>query len=575
MTNIAHTALPTPVTVAQINGYITAAVHEYTNYKSSAMKSAANAYLVWYHGESVNAEPDMRTWLNEEIAKRNTDIDAHNKSVNNLKERAKLCADNTINEPLSDDHRAELIALHARKPSEWASAKKVRIEVRDGASNFTRIAKFVFRFEKPADASHVSRYAKVLEYIEQHKNDLNGNFTVDSIVDLINGAGGFDAAIDKVRNPEAANDDKVREAILTKIRETVDSTDSGKVEFRTRYQKGGYVYLLGRPDGDHVTLCGELNLNDNESAALLLKLDGNIIGSAERTVDFVARVISLGELVREGRDSNIIDTAGTGKKFKVARTYFIAEAGGKTQMAVSSRYTDASVVVHAIPKGDVEIGAVMPGQAAYYKSKPNLDPIKQFSDPARRPLMSVNQGAATSSMPVLWTIKTALTDAELVEPLEWLSLFGEPHRPVDVSPHFAPDSTIDLSQKHLREIYDSSLRDWGKNKADDQKVNKPLTVTFNGSECTIGHEVYGRKNFSVDVKMNPSVSLQMRPRDLVDLFAKLIELDVSLCTMLIDTNGLLAVSWDDNLGDYTLYMPAVEAKGGLSKACLSYLKVSN
>jgi hypothetical protein len=35
------------------------------------------------------------------------------------------------------------------------------------------------------------------------------------------------------------------------------------------------------------------------------------------------------------------------------------------------------------------------------------------------------------------------------------------------------------------------------------------------------------------------------------------------------------VSWDDNLGDYTLYMPAVEAKGGLSKACLSYLKVSS
>ena len=66
----------------------------------------------------------------------------------------------------------------------------------------------------------------------------------------------------------------------------------------------------------------------------------------------------------------------------------------------------------------------------------------------------------------------------------------------------------------------------------------------------------------------------MRPRDIVDLFSKLIELDVDYCSMSADPTGLLAVSWDDEVGDYIIYLPAVETRGGLNKTCLNYIKVS-
>ena len=390
MSNIAQTALPKPITVLEIGAYIASAVQEYVNYKSSAMKSAAYAYLVSYHAESACAEPAMRAWLDEEIAKRNTEVDGHNKAIEDLKRRAKQCADGTINEPLTADERAELVALNARKASEWAAQKKVKIEGRGGASSFTRIVKFVFRFEKPSDASHVSRYAKVLEYIEQHKNELGGDLSVDAIVGLLTAAGGFEAAIDKVRNPEAANDDNVRAATLTKIKEAVARADDGEeISLKAKYEQNGYVFLVGRPSANGVKVCGELSINDNEANDLLLKLDAAIIGSATPVVEFVARVVSIGDLVREGRESHLIDAAGTGKKFKVSRAYSLTEQGGKTQIVVSARYTDASVVIHAMPKIGVSIGAVEPDQAALLTPGQSADLTSNFRDAGRRLLMTV------------------------------------------------------------------------------------------------------------------------------------------------------------------------------------------
>ena len=64
----------------------------------------------------------------------------------------------------------------------------------------------------------------------------------------------------------------------------------------------------------------------------------------------------------------------------------------------------------------------------------------------------------------------------------------------------------------------------------------------------------------------------MRPRDIVDLFRKLIELNVQDACLHGDADGLLAVSWEDEVGDYCVYIPSVEKRGGLNKTCLGYMK---
>ncbi|MEO0062789.1 MAG: hypothetical protein RLZZ08_1349, partial [Pseudomonadota bacterium] len=110
--------LPTPVTADDINQYKNAAANEYGNAKASAMKSAANAYLVWYHGESEHAMSDMRQWLDGEIEKANAKIQAHNDAVDHLKTRAKLFHKGELNDALSDDEQAELLKMHARTSNE-------------------------------------------------------------------------------------------------------------------------------------------------------------------------------------------------------------------------------------------------------------------------------------------------------------------------------------------------------------------------------------------------------------------------------------------------------------------------
>lgn len=564
--------LPKPATADDLLGYIADAVFEYGNSKTSAMKSAANAYLVWYHGESENAEPDMRKWLNEQVKKRNEKIDEHNAKIESDRRRAKELAEGKINDELAEDEKARLTALQNRKPHEWAQAKQVKIDVREGGSRFTVIVKFVFGFVKPSEASLVSRYAKVLEYIEQNKDKLAGVFTVDAIVELLNDAGGFEAALDKVRNPESDDEDKVRAATLTRIMEAVNAVEGGEeIAFKAKYEQKGYVFLLGRPSANGVKLCGELAINDNEAEALFFKVDEGIIGSAEPAVDFMARTVSIGELVREGRDSNIVDTAVTGKKFKVTRTYSLSELGGKTQMVVSARYTEASVVVHAVPKDNVIIGGVEPEQMALLDAASAAEMTKLFHDPARRLLMSVQTEQGDVDVPVRWNVITHLDGESTVKKFEWKTMFKEAHCPVDKR-HFDPKCSITLGQQQVRELYDTYLRDWGKNKTDDQKVNKALTIMFDGVMLTVGHEVYGQNSITIGGKQGSPVSLEMRPRDIVDLFRKLIDLNVQDACLHGDADGLLAVSWEDEVGDYCVYIPSVEKRGGLNKTCLGYMK---
>ena len=104
-------------------------------------------------------------------------------------------------------------------------------------------------------------------------------------------------------------------------RVTVDRADTGdRLTFKAKHRFESYVFLIGREDGAQITVCGELALNDNEAADLLLKVDQGIIGDGDPLIDFVGRVSDLGELVRADRDSDITeDGTKAGKKLRVAR----------------------------------------------------------------------------------------------------------------------------------------------------------------------------------------------------------------------------------------------------------------
>jgi hypothetical protein len=305
----------------------------------------------------------------------------------------------------------------------------------------------------------------------------------------------------------------------------------------------------------------------------MFKVDAAIIGSADPAVEFISRVVSMGDLVREGREGNVMDTAVTGKKFKVARTFSLTELGGKTQVVVSARYAQASVVIHASPKANVNIGNVEPDQAALLNSEDAAYMAKHFRSAARCLLMTIDASQGDSDIPVRWNVTTALDGKDQNKAIVWSSMYKEAHCPIDKR-KFDPKCSMKLTLEQLRLVYHDCLREWGKNKQDDTKAGKQLTMRFDGITLTVGHVVYGIKSYPVGDKQGSPVSLNIRPRDIVDLFAKLIELNVPFCTLHGDADGMLAISWDDEVGEYTVYQPVVDDRGGLSNSCLWYMKVS-
>ena len=136
-------------------------------------------------------------------------------------------------------------------------------------------------------------------------------------------------------------------------------------------------------------------------------------------------------------------------------------------------------------------------------------------------------------------------------------MFKYAERPADKR-FFDPQCSMTLTHDQLREVYNEQLLEWVETKKDDHKVNKPLTVSFDGVSLTIGHEAFEPKTFQIGDKQGPPVSLDLRPRDVVDLFKKLLELNVKHCAMHGDPDGLLAVSWEDEAGDYIVYTPDVD-----------------
>lgn len=573
MTITQNIFLPTLPTADDLLGLIKTAKKEYTNSKTSAMRSAANAFLVWYHGQSAEAVPAMRSWLDGEIDKANELIKLHNDGIEERRRKAKAYANGKMKETPSAKETAQYVADAALSSTAWAALKQVKIEGRDGASSFTRIVKFVFGFKKPSDASHVSRYAKALEFIELNKGELNGELTVDAIVELLKKVGGFEAAVEKMRGKSSISSDNVRGATLQKIKQVVSGIDTGdEISFSPKHEHDGYVFLVGRTTASGVMVCGELAINDNEEAdALLLKIDGNVIGNPAPTVDFISRVVNIGQLVKVGRDSHLIDTAGTGKKFKVARGYSLLKNGASTHMVVSARYAEASLVVHAYPKSDVSIGSLEQGQCAMLDADTASALVEHFGDPARCHLMSVDVVQGDDNEPVSWAVSTDMGAEIERNNFTWRSMFGQPNLPLNMR-GYDPGCTINLTHDQLRELYDAELSKWATAKADDKEAKKPISVSFDGITLTVGNPAFGNYSLPLMGKQGAHVSLNVRPRDLVDLVKKLLSLEVQNCALSGDNNGMLAISWEDTVGSYLVYIPAVDARGSFDKACIGFIK---
>jgi hypothetical protein len=191
----------------------------YSASKSTAMKAAAHAYVVWLHTSGELATKSLTIWRDEQIAKFNDRAKAENDKIADDKPRAMalkagpLPANDPTNQPAKspedqkkiDDDKARLAERSQWTETDWKNARYVTIDAESKAADPATIVKLVFDFKHSWQASLVSRYASVLNWI--HKRFASVPFVsvkahVKAIVNAINVEGGFESALTNARNPD-------------------------------------------------------------------------------------------------------------------------------------------------------------------------------------------------------------------------------------------------------------------------------------------------------------------------------------------------------------------------------------
>ena len=556
-----------PPDANDLQDFLTQARTELKNSKDSAMKAAAHAYLVWYFCESDFAEGDAKRWLEAEIQKRNNEIDNANAALDALKGRVKAQKAGKLNEELPAEMLKEIGEHHDLDATAWSKRVKGKVEARSDANSFTRIVKFVFGFDHPDDASHVSRYATVLRYISDHQVELGG-LNVEAIVKLLKGAGGFEAVVNKQRGTSKPKPDAKKR--LDRLKDALSKAAVvTQLSHSAKYDRGGIVFLVGRKQGTNVDLLGEVALTEFEADHLLTKIDTDVIGDRDDCVELIAQIFDLGEIVREGKETEITeDGTKAGKKLKEQRVVTVGADDTGAYFLVSARYANASAVIKVRPVDGLDIGSVSPGHYLMLEHLDGRNIANRVEDPMDRLFLEFNVDARD---PLVWSIQDTASETEAAMQYSWLDLIGQAHWPLSVRT-YEPVYRVQMTAQNVAELYDAYLKNWADYSKQPQAVRKPLKVSANGPTFGIGHEAFGAHSVDGQRDNGGLVELNFRPGDLVDLFDKLRRQNAPMFEFQADADGLLSVSWTDHLGKYEVYLPSVDKRGQLETRCVGYLK---
>lgn len=599
MSIIANETLETGIDATKLGTFVTKAQEAYKNYKSAAMKSAANCYLLWHYAASEQADKFARAWFASQLENYNTEVDRFNNALPDLEVRVKAHVSGEKTDTASDEF-AKLKDYFGYSQDDWDKAAKLKAEARENASQFTTVVKFVFEFDHPSDASNVSRYAKVLEYIHERREQLD-SLTEDAVVALLKKTGGFEAALDIARgngpeNSSSANksnansginnteEDAKRNEKVSAIKKAIAHAEPfANVSYVPRFARDGYVFLIGRKLDDKVAVYGELEASENEAKSLVLKIDTDVLGGLDPFAEFVAKVCEISTMVRDGKKSiYTADGTSSGEMLKVARTYVLRDGQGGTYVHVSARYTEASAVVVARPKPEINIGTIKSGQFLMLPTERNdndtvtktgKDLAKQVDNIGDRIMFGMTAAAGTADAPVIWKVvphSKAAKQGAIDPQFCWKLVAKEKHQPVCIE-SFDAKFTASVPKTAVQDVHENYTSKWQKAKQNEDKTFLPITLTYDGTALTFEHDKHKAYAVPMGSVEQPTVTLAMRPRDIADLFTLLVEQNADSFVINADPKGLFLVSWSDKFGEYEIYLPTVNDKGGLKDRCLTKL----
>jgi hypothetical protein len=239
-------------------------------------------------------------------------------------------------------------------------------------------------------------------------------------------------------------------------------------------------------------------------------------------------------------------------------------------------------VIIARPKSEINIGTIQSGQFLMLPTerrdddtvtKTGKDLAKQVSRIGDRIMFGMVAITGTADTPLVWQIvphgKTA-AQCDKEPRFCWTLASKEKHQPVCID-NFNAKFTTELRKTVVQAVYEEYVSNWKKAREDEDKTFLPITLAHNGLRLSFEHAKHKSYLVPLGGEEKPMVSVGLRPRDIADLFKLLAEQNTDSFVIQADPNGLLMVRWSDKFGEYEIYLPTVNDKGGLKDRCLTVL----
>jgi hypothetical protein len=568
-------------TTVDLNVMMANARNELHMSKDRAMHAAAQCYMIWVETQSTAG----KAWFDDKVKHANEVIDAFNKGVDkDRKEVADFKAGDlkSTHEALYEGNDPEALKLKADAlarinangkliDENRAPKKKVKIEKTKNSNEFTMVVKLVFGFTEAKDASLASRYATVCGLLQEKFKDTTA-LDVATIVAFLDAAGGFEVSLRQQVKAKQAGKSGVNADDMKAMTDKAKAENKAAVEnmqplsrfaMSVKTKIDGYTVLLARTNGEIVEVVGEAPVTKDQIAKMATAFESPSSNSHPAT-NFVQRVLFLGDLV-----GGVVGLPSEGKKQR--KLVLRSDMDGKTQIMVSLQGSSANVVVHAVPNETVKIGHV-PGMVflphetlQLLLDRLNDELYRRFTaiEPDTAPTI---KGGAKATSKLAWhLVNSALVDVNGLskrETLYWSRFGANSETPIDVEAMNVKTRLI-VSRDALDCYWDEVLSKVAGYKAAEKKT-KVATLKYERGTLLLDVPAKENAEQQVAADVDAAVKLDFRCSDLAQLVEKLKGLMVDQFVFEFDENGLMAVTWTDQLGTYSIFQPTVMDGGQLN-----------
>jgi hypothetical protein len=609
---IATIALPTwvqPVDEAlKLNAYIATARAALRQTKHSAAEAAVATYIVYRNTLSTAGTE----WLKTAIESANAAIRQHNVAEVALMERVdnfKLKGAAMFAAPKTPEEAAE-IASETAKLSELAlldddgRARRMKVEIaaRSGAAEWTAVTKLVLQLNSTYTATVTHRYVTVIGWLVRkfpHATDADYATMVKAILN----AHGFDAVYaDQVAfkrdadDPDDGSDDGSLDAkdaaILAnhkaaQVEAGLKSAQSvGNISIPVEKAKDGYTLLLGRVTNGAVEVIAEADLGEKRIAEAANKHGATITAKPYDGSQFLWTVLSLGELVENGRTTALTRNGlKGGEALKVERRLVLrnSDKQGGYEVLVTGRYADSSIIVKATP--NAEVVKLGPPTGILQLTTPAYDTLYDLlQDQQNRALWDVaalhnpprgdgNPAKQTPAWVAFCDVLKQSGSANHSKIFYFNDVMQASHMPLDVD-GFRPECFDRILKSDLVTLYQNRLADWASVTQKD-KAKKTITLAFTCGQLVLKRD--GDADFAIPVVDNGHlpVTVTFRAQDLHKVFRKLIEAETEVFDMMADSGGLLSIRWKNAVGAFEVNLPTVAANGELTQRRIAPMVAAN